>query len=73
MQARLQILFDDTDPDALHRAQPLMGQCKNFKPTGAGPNKMIPLGSVRYMRPTDAFTIERWGEYVFVEISAQHP
>ena len=54
VQARLQILFDDTDPDALHRAQPLMGQCKNFKPSDAGP-KAIPLGSVRYVRPTDAF------------------
>ena len=56
VQARVQILFDNTDPDALHRAVPLVGQCKNFKaadtPVGV---KTIPLGTVRYLRPTDAF------------------
>src|SRR4051812_40155430 len=50
VSARLQIAFDRTDPDQLHRASQLIGQCKYFKP-----GKVIPFGTVRYIRPTDAF------------------
>jgi hypothetical protein len=54
--ANLQIGTDTVGPDALHRAFPLIGQCKNFKLTDAAPGfKTIPLGTVRYVRPTDKF------------------
>lgn len=54
--ARLQIAFDKTDPDQLHRASQLFGQCKYFKPANTPFGvKTIPFGSVRYIRPTDAF------------------
>jgi hypothetical protein len=54
--ARLQIAFDQNDPDQLHRASPLLGQCKYFKPANTPLGvKTIPFGAVRYLRPTDAF------------------
>ena len=57
VQARVQIQSDQNDPDALHRAAPLIGQCKNFKPAPNSPLgvKTIPFGTVRYIRPTDGF------------------
>jgi len=56
VDARVQIAADPTDPDALHRAVPLVGQCKNFKPADTPLGvKTIPLGTARYLRPTDAF------------------
>lgn len=33
-----------------HDVHPLEGQCRNFRP-----GKVLPLGSVRYIRPTEAF------------------
>lgn len=54
--ANLQVAADPADPDSLHRAFALIGQCKNFKPTNAAPGfKTIPLGTVRYVRPSDRF------------------
>jgi hypothetical protein len=53
--ARVQIALDSADPDQLHRAVQLTGQCKNFKPANnAFGVKIIPFGTVRYVRPTDA-------------------
>jgi hypothetical protein len=49
VRASIDIDFSADDP-GLHAAQALVGNCPNFK-TG----KNIPLGTFRYIRPTDAF------------------
>lgn len=50
VEARVQIKFDSGQPDALHSARDLRGGSTNFKI-----GKAISFGSVRYIRPTDAF------------------
>lgn len=52
VQARADI--SRADGDSVHAARSLIGQCKNFKMGSNGP-KTIPLGTIRYVRPTDAF------------------
>src|SRR5258708_28973925 len=50
VQAKVQILFDSNDADALHRPVPLVGLCKNFKPADTPLGvKTIPFGTVRYV------------------------
>lgn len=52
VQARVEITR--TDGGTLHQPRSLTGNCRNFKQGQAG-QKTIPLGSVHYVRPTDAF------------------
>lgn len=53
--ANVQIIAAIVGKDALHQAFPLVGQCRNFKTDANGVPKTIPLGTVRYVRPTDEF------------------
>lgn len=50
VEAWVQITVDPNQPNELHAARVLSGQCKNFKP-----DKKIVFGTVRYIRPTDTF------------------